>query len=409
MATINAALGTPLGEPGDFFSVGNEDLSAMRVYLRYKLFRALDNLALKDTSSAKAGLLLGKHSVSPSSEAGWIKVDEAVEVADLDGSYPESVWESARQSAAQSYPGLEVVGWFHSHPDAGIGLQPVDVEVHSRSFREPYQVVYVMDPLLRERGFHIWQNGKICYATGFRIYGKEEKVMTNMAAAAEHESPRPDEHLRERYLERSVEKLQKMVRRPAIRPIDYAIVGLQILIIALFLLRPNPVAKVDQTDILAGQDKIAQDVAQLSLRMQKQEEHLKALGVLDEELKLPAASAENSAPVSAEHSEVKGSAPEVTASVPKVKDASPVAAAATAPEASATPREIVAGVAVGSKVRLHKVDSGETLSLIAEKYYQSSDAGLLKALGKYNRLKPPYFDIYQGDTLKIPERSSLGR
>ena len=370
------------GEPADFFQVGTDEASTFRVYLRYPLFRALDDFALKDTSREQAGLLLGRIP----EKGDWVQVDEALDVGIDEGCsrFTERAWQRARRVARHRYPNLQVVGWFHTHPGTGVDLSAEEVTVHRRFFTEPWQVVYVVDPVLHERNFHTWLEGELGRASGFRIYGKEEKVMQ----VAEREPARPDEHLRERYLERSLEKLQKQVRNPPIRFIDHVIIGLLVVNLLVMLLRPTPPVRVDQKELLSGQKQLAADVDELSGRMKRLEQSLSALQMLDAELGL------TPSPAPVEPPPVPEPSPVAMAPSPATK-ASPVAA-------PGTPR-------AGARVRLHKVRQGDTLSVITEKYYQTADPKVASALGRYNRLKPPNSDIWPGDTLKIPERSALGR
>lgn len=372
------AAGAP--EPDDFFQVGTED-PGMRVYLRYPLFRALDDFALRDTSREQAGLLLGRRG----EDGTFVQVIEALDVGiDEGGSrFTERSWQRARRVARHRYPKLEVLGWFHTHPGTGVELSAEEIAVHKKFFAAEWQVVYVVDPVLRERNFHVWRDGDLSGASGFRIYGKEEKVM----APAAPEAARPDEHLRERYLERSLEKLQKMVRRPPVRPIDYALLGLLVLNLLVMLLRPTPPVKVDQSAVVAGQKEIAGQVDELSARMKKLEEHLAAIRMLDAELGL-----------------ATEPTPEPPAETPAATESpaapsSPVAASSPASGGSPKP---------GAKVRLHKVRNGDTLSLITERYYKTADPKVAALLGRYNKLKAPNYDIWPGDTLKIPERAALG-
>lgn len=385
-------------EPAEFFQVGNEDLRHLRVYLRYSLFRNLDEFALRNTSQEQAGLLLGHHST----DGNWTLVHEAVELKSTDStSLSDGVWREARKAAAKRYPNLEVVGWFHSHPGTSVGIQPKEVEIHTKNFGEPWQVVYVMDPVVRERGFYLWDEKKLSFAGGFRIFGKEEKE-EQMAA----EPARPDEHLRERYLERSMDKVLKTLRSPANRPIDYVIVALLVLVIALELLRPTPTVKVDQSAVLEGQQQMSDSINALGDRVKAVEEHLSAVGMLDAELELPKAAAKEE-----ESKEAVPKAEEKIPAVEETKNAEVSAEVATpAVEASASPiAHEAAGVRSGAKVIIHKVNSGDTISTITEKYYKTADPKICKALGRFNNLPSPRYDhIVPGDTLKIPAMDKLG-
>lgn len=367
-------------EPDDFFQVGTEG-SGLRVYLRYALFRALDDFALRDTSREQAGLLLGRRDP----RGGYMAVEEALEAGiDEGGSrFTERTWQRARRVAKHRYPRLEVVGWFHTHPGTGVELSAEEIAVHRKFFAEPWQVVYAVDPVLRERNFHIWREGDLVGASGFRIYGKEEKAMT----VPEREPVRPDEHLRERYLERSLEKLQRLVRRPPARPIDYVNTALLVAILAVLLFRPAPPVKVDQKELVSGQQQLSEQVAALSGKMTSLEKHLAEMQIIDQQLGLEPAAPESPEPAPA---------PEETpaAASPKPEPTKPAAADPGAP-------------AAGTKVRLHKVRNGDTLSTICEKYYKSADPKVVAALGRFNKLKPPNFDIWPGDTVKIPARATL--
>ncbi len=369
---------SPGGEPADFFQVGSAEGCAFQLYLRYPLFRALDDHALKDTSREQAGLLLGRRP----GQGGWVQIDEALDVGmdEVSGRFTERSWQRARRVARHRHPDLDVVGWFHTHPGTGVDLSAEELALHRQLFSEPWQVLYVVDPVLRERGFYTCPEGEPRRAGGFRIYGKEENVMQ----VAEREPARPDEHLRERYLERSLEKLQKLVRTPPIRTVDYVLVGLMVLNLLVMFLRPSPPVRVDQKELLAGHKQLAADVDELNGRMKRLEQSLSALQMLDAELGLAPS------PAPAAPSPVVEPTPEAPSPAPAAS------ASKGAPRA-------------GAKVRLHKVRQGDTLSVITEKYYQSADPKVAAALGRYNRLKAPNYDIWPGDTLKIPERSALGR
>jgi len=53
------------------------------------------------------------------------------------------------------YPGLKIVGWYHTHPRLGIFLSHYDKWLHQHFFPEPWQVALVIDPHAAEGGFFI--------------------------------------------------------------------------------------------------------------------------------------------------------------------------------------------------------------------------------------------------------------
>lgn len=374
---------TPTLEPGDFFQVGTETEQTSHIYLRYQLFSNLNALALKNTAQEQAGLLLGSHTKDNS----WIKIEEAVEVKAQNGRFIESVWKKAFAQASKQFPGMSVVGWFHSHPGTGSSVTEAEKEVHAKFFPKQSQVIYIVDPVVGERSFYLWRDGTLRNSGGFRIYGKSTAVSTTVVS---RDTSRPEEFLNDRYLERSVEKLQRMLRNPAIRPIDYAILVLLGICLLVQLLRPAPVAKVDQHEILANQVQISQQVEAVEKRVKEIEGHLEAVGVLDKELGL---------------SNVETAEPVVDASA---KNGSAIDENKNKKEAKSDDKTSKVAQS-GSKIILHDVKSGETISSIAEKYYSTTDPKVCKALGKFNKLPAPYYDhIVPGDQLKIPARQKVG-
>ena len=371
---------TAKAEPEDYTQIGMDTGQKPCIYLHYALFRRLDDFALRNTSKEQAGLLLGSHT----KDNAWLRIEEAVEVKPRNDSFPESVWKEALAQASKQYPGTSVVGWFYSHPSTGISLTPQEEEIHKRFFPKSSQVIYISDPVVSERTFYLWQDGKLINSTGFRIYGKTEKVSTIIG----REPARPDEYMNERYLERSVEKLQRMLRHPAIRPIDYAVLVLAALCLAVLILRPAPAVRVDQSELLANQERLSQQVSAVEKRLQEVEGHLEAVGMLDKELGL--------AP--ADDKELSSESP----APPKVREESPapkVLSAAKDPKAAQS----------GAKVLLHTVQAGETISSIADRYYGTTDPKVCKALGRFNKLPAPHYEhIIPGDELKIPARAKVG-
>lgn len=368
-------------EPSEYFQVGRQT-DGMRIYLRYDLFRALDDFAVRDTSREQAGLLVGRVH-HDEGDGGFLVVEDAIDSSVGDertGRFGASTWQHARRIAKTRHPGKAIVGWFHTHPGTGLELSDEETDVHRKFFPEPWQVVYVVDPVQRDRNFHFKKGSTMQPAEGFRIFGKETPVPAQAApggvSSGQIRSVKPDEHLKERYLERSLEKIQKLVRNPAMTRKDWLIIGLLILNLAVMLFRPMPPVSVDNSEVTAGQAQLAEQMAVMKNRMERLEAHLAAMQLIDEELSL----APSPTPESAE-------APPAVAETPASK---PPATAAT-----------------GKMVRLHKVAAGDTLSTITEKYYNSSSPSLVTGLARFNKLKAPNFDIYPGDTLKIPAKEAL--
>ena len=352
-------------EPGDFFEVGSEE-PGLRIYLRYDLFRALDEYAMRDTSRELAALLVGQ--VEENGGQACLVVEDAIEIGvgdEREGRFSPRVWQHARRVARTRYANKVIVGWYHTHPGTGLDLSAEEREVHKGFFPEAWQVMYVVDPVSRDRNFYRNHEGRLGGVRGFRIFGKEavnlrEKAAAPPVAAPAVAQPKPEEALRERYLERSLEKIIRSLRRPPVRPIDLLIVALLCANLLVTLFRPAPTAaKVELGPVMTAVDKVGAKVTNLSAKLQKLERHLAELQVLDAELAQPTP-APSGAP----------------------------------PEGNPTPQ-------LGLKE--HLVKEGDTLSTISEHYYGSSAHS--SGLAKYNKLKNG--EIFPGDRLKIPPKEAL--
>lgn len=362
-------------EPADFFEVGSEE-PGLRIYLRYDLFRALDEYAVRDTSRELAALLVGQ--VQEGGQGGnCIVVEDAIEIGVADereGRFSPRVWQHARRVARTRYANKVIVGWYHTHPGTGLDLSQEEREVHKSFFPEAWQVMYVVDPVSRDRNFYRSQEARLSGVRGFRIFGKEtaaikEKPPAQPAPATGAAAPRNEEALRERYLERSLEKILRSQRRPPVRPVDLLIIGLLLANLLVMLLRPSPTAKVDLGPVTGPVGRVAVQVNTISKRLEKLERHLADLQVLDEQI------------------------------------SSPTPDGSATPSSSGTPEVGVAPPEGSKEIRDHLVKEGDTLSLIAEKYYGASGSSLVGALAKYNKLRGN--EIFPGDTLKIPARDRL--
>lgn len=75
----------------------------------------------------------------------------------------------------RDYDHLQIVGWFHSHPDIGIFLSPgMDMRIQEERFNLPWQTAMIYDPVRHEGGFFVWQKSEIIPAPGFYEHVNEE-------------------------------------------------------------------------------------------------------------------------------------------------------------------------------------------------------------------------------------------
>lgn len=83
-------------------------------------------------------------------------------------------WAELHQHRATAYPDLDIVGWYHTHPNLGVFYSGDDVVVHSAAFTLPWHVGLVIDPVRSEVCFFGWVNGSLASCSGFYEQHEEE-------------------------------------------------------------------------------------------------------------------------------------------------------------------------------------------------------------------------------------------
>jgi len=135
---------------------------------------AIERHALSDTTVELGGVLLGKECVDPASGRPFVWVTQSLEAkhyANTQASftYTHDSWEEITRERDRLFPGLDVVGWYHTHPNFGIFLSHHDLFIHQNFFAQPLQTAYVVDPIQGTRGFFQWAEGRMAQVGGFHL------------------------------------------------------------------------------------------------------------------------------------------------------------------------------------------------------------------------------------------------
>lgn len=76
-------------------------------------------------------------------------------------------WVNLQKDQATHYADLDIIGWFHTHPDLGVFYSSDDVVVHSAAFTLPWHVGLVIDPVRDEACFFGWVEGELAPLSGY--------------------------------------------------------------------------------------------------------------------------------------------------------------------------------------------------------------------------------------------------
>jgi proteasome lid subunit RPN8/RPN11 len=133
---------------------------------------AIERHALSDTSVELGGILLGKECVDDQTGEPFVWITEALEAKHYENTqasftYTHEAWEEITRERDRRFPDLDIVGWYHTHPDFGIFLSSHDLFIHQHFFAQPLQVAYVVDPIRGTRGFFRWREGQMAPVGGF--------------------------------------------------------------------------------------------------------------------------------------------------------------------------------------------------------------------------------------------------
>jgi len=81
--------------------------------------------------------------------------------------FTADAWSKLHQDRAAHYSNLDIIGWFHTHPDLGVFYSSDDVVVHSAAFTLPWHVGLVVDPVREEAAYFGWVAGSLTPLAGF--------------------------------------------------------------------------------------------------------------------------------------------------------------------------------------------------------------------------------------------------
>ena len=133
---------------------------------------AIERHALRDTGVELGGILLGKECVDDQTGTPFVWVTKSLEAKHYENTqasftYTHDSWEEITRERDRLYPDLDIVGWYHTHPDFGVFLSGHDLFIQRHFFAQPLQVAYVVDPIRQTRGFFRWRAGEMEQTGGF--------------------------------------------------------------------------------------------------------------------------------------------------------------------------------------------------------------------------------------------------
>ena len=193
------------------------------IFLDRRPADAVERHALRDTSVELGGVLLGRECVDDQTGEPFVWVTEHLEAKHYENTqasftYTHDAWEEMTRERDRKHPELDIVGWYHTHPDFGIFLSGHDLFLHRNFFAQPLQVAYVIDPIRQHRGFFRWRGGGLEQVGGYYLTGDRADRVALARQVDELESIPSAEPIGSGLSPRLEAELIAMLSRPAASP-----------------------------------------------------------------------------------------------------------------------------------------------------------------------------------------------
>ncbi len=138
---------------------GPDDLP---IYVDLDVLADMEQHALSDTSVELGGVLLGGRHLD-SGGRPFVVITECLRAAHYESTkgsfkFTHETWSAITRQRQAIAPELQMVGWYHTHPDWGVFLSGMDLFICKHFFRDKLDVAYVIDPCNGDRGMFQWTN-----------------------------------------------------------------------------------------------------------------------------------------------------------------------------------------------------------------------------------------------------------
>ena len=89
--------------------------------------------------------------------------------------FTHDTWNAIHLTMEKSYPKLQIVGWYHTHPGFGVEFSDMDEFCHKNFFPGPQQIALVTDPLSGDVAIAANYEGQFRYVERFWIDAREHQ------------------------------------------------------------------------------------------------------------------------------------------------------------------------------------------------------------------------------------------
>lgn len=151
-----------------------------KIYVEDYVYTYLTSDWKEREAKDKMAILLGGYNWKNEKAYVFIKSAVLVENAAISKEHyhlTDGVWGSVYEEIKKYFPGQEIVGWYLSLPDEGVGVTDSMMRAHLKQFGERDKVFLRADPYERECCFYIYRNNRLEKQGGYYIFYEKNDDM----------------------------------------------------------------------------------------------------------------------------------------------------------------------------------------------------------------------------------------
>ncbi|MEQ8786042.1 MAG: Mov34/MPN/PAD-1 family protein [Pirellulaceae bacterium] len=136
------------------------DEGDLPIFVDLDVMRDIESHAVSDTSVELGGVLLGGQ-YQDDEGRHFVVVTDSLRAHHFEATkgsfkFTHDTWEKISRERDEFPENLQMVGWYHTHPDWGVFLSSMDMFICDNFFNRPLDLALVVDPCRRDRGMFQW-------------------------------------------------------------------------------------------------------------------------------------------------------------------------------------------------------------------------------------------------------------